>query len=201
MAKKQSKTPVWLKCLLALTGGIPLAAMLLPITGWPHKRAGKLKARNSLSSLVTAIDGYYTDYDRLPSNSPEPPKVDSLVRTDEIIMSVLAGINVEGMNQKQNVYYNGPAAKGSDLQGAYNGLYENATLAQLFDPWQKRRGGERAYILLLDYDGDGILEDPFRPGRMLGQRVVGWSAGKDGKWEPGNPKKGVNKDNVYSWFD
>ena len=178
---------------------VTLMGILVPIIAGAQKRAVKLKAKNSLTSLVTAVDGYYNDYSRLPASNSSAPTQDSIVETTDPIMSVLAGININQMNRKQNVYYNGPAAKGSSRSSAFNGLWEDANSAELFDPWRKKRN--RGYFLLLDYSYDGKLNDPFRPGRRLGNRVVGWSSGKDGDWNGSNPKNGVNKDNVYSWFD
>lgn len=160
----------------------------------------KVKAKNTLTALVSSVDAYYNTYDRMPVNSAVWPKNDQIVRSDEPVMSVLAGINIEGMNPKETWFFSGEQSKGSRVNEAYYGLWRDASFAKLFDPWKKDAPLERGYLLLLDYDGDWKVEDPFRPGVMIERRVVAWSAGKDGKWKRGNPKRGVNKDNVYSWF-
>lgn len=177
---------------------VTLMGILVPIIGAAQKRAIKLKATNTLASLVTAVDGYYNDYSRLPANNRSAPTQDTVVETTEPIMSVLAGINVDQMNRKQNIYFTGTAAKGGSRNSAFDGIWEDSVSAELFDPWRKKQN--RGYFLLLDYGYDSKLDDPFRPGRRLGNRVVGWSSGKDGDWNRSNPKNGVNKDNVYSWF-
>ena len=188
-----------MELLVVITIIVTLMGILVPIISGAQKRAVKLKAKNTLTGLVSAVDGYYNDYSRLPSNNPSAPTQDAIVETTEPMMSVLAGINLNQMNRKQNIYFVGATAKGSSKNNAYNGLWEDSVSAELYDPWRKKQN--RGYFMLLDYGYDGKLVDPFRPARRMGNRVVGWSCGKDADWNRSNPKNGVNKDNVYSWMD
>ena len=160
----------------------------------------KLRAKNNLTSLVSAVDSYFASYNQLPFGTGAVPSKDAIVRTDDDLMGVLAGSNIAGMNSKEAVFFSGEPAKGVKEEEAYNGLWSEGESAKLFDPWKKSPSQERGYLLLVDYNYDNKLLDPFHPGKTIPRRVVAWSAGKDGKWAPGDPKKGVNKDNVYSWF-
>ena len=177
---------------------VTLMSILVPVVGAARKRATKVEAKNTLTTLVSSVDAYYNDYNRLPANSASPPSQDQEVETTEPIMSLLAGINIDQLNIKQNVYFNGSAAKGASKGSAYKGLWEDSNSAVLYDNWRKK--ANRGYIMLLDYGYDEKLDDPFRPGRRIGGRVVAWTSGKDGQWNGSNPNKGANKDNVYSWF-
>ena len=178
---------------------VTLMAILVPVVGQVQRRAVKLKAKNNLTTLVTAVDAYYNAYNILPANSRSAPSEDEQVDTTEGIMSVLVGINEDNLNKKEQVFFTGEQAKGSSKATAYNGLWLDNNSAELFDPWRKK-GDNRGYILLLDYGYDGKLDDPFRPSRVVAQRALAWSSGKDGEWNRSNPIKGANKDNVYSWF-
>ena len=122
------------------------------------------------------------------------------MKTDSDIMSVLAGFNIDDLNKKEQNFVNVQEAKGSSSGNAVGGMWRDTNGAKLFDVWRKKKGQQRAYSLLLDYDYDSKLDDPFRSGRVIAQKVVGWSTGRDGKMKRGNPSSGVNEDNVYSWF-
>ena len=185
--------------LVVITIIVTLMAILVPVVSSVQRKAVKLKAKNTLTSLVSAVDGYYNTYNILPANSKSAPSEDEQVDTTEPIMSVLAGINEDDMNKKETVFFTGEPAKGSSLNSAYNGLWLENNAAELFDPWRKR-GNNRGYIMYMDYGYDDKLDDPFNPGRVIARRVVAWSSGKDGDWNRSNPKNGANKDNVYSWF-
>lgn len=177
---------------------VTLMGILVPIVGSARKKAVKLQATNDLSSLVNSVDAYYNTYNRLPSNTLSPPSGDLQVETTEPIMSILAGINLNQMNRKQQSFYTGGEAKGNSKASAKGGIWRDNNSAELYDPWRKKQN--RGYILFLDYDYNGTLQDPFRPGRQIARRAVAWSTGKDGQWSASNPKKGDNEDNVYSWF-
>lgn len=178
---------------------VTLMAVLIPVVGAVQRKAVKLEAKNSLTALMQSVDAYYNTYNILPANSRSAPSEDTEVSTTEPIMSILAGINEDELNRKEVPFYQGTAAKGSSKNTAYKGLWLDTNTAELFDPWRKR-GNNRGYIMLLDYGYDDKLDDPFRPGRVIAKRAVGWSTGKDGEWNRSNPKGGANEDNVYSWF-
>lgn len=186
--------------LVVITIIVTLMAILVPVVAAARERAVKLRATNTLSELINGVNLYFNTYNVLPSNSAAAPQDDEEVETTEPIMSVLAGINLDNQNRKETVFYAGEEARGSSRATAYGGLWQEANNAELFDPWKKKAGAVRGYIILLDYGYDEKLDNPFDPGRVLGRRVVAWSSGKDGKWNRGKPKIGDNKDNVYSWF-
>lgn len=177
---------------------VSLMGILIPVVGAAQRKAANLKAKQGATSLVTAVESFFSDYSRLPANNQSAPSSDLIVESTEPIMSVLAGINIDQLNRKEIAYFSGLEAKGSSRNTAYNGLWRNNNSAELYDPWRKKTN--RGYFMLLDYNYDNRLDDPFRPGRQIGAKVVAWSSGKDAKWARSNPKRGENKDNVYSWF-
>lgn len=179
---------------------VTLMAILIPIVGQVQRKAVALQAKNTLTTLVTSVDTYYATYNILPASSRSAPSEDTEVETTEPIMAVLAGINIDGMNKKEQAFFAGDTAKGTSKNSAFNGLWLDNNSAELYDPWRKK-GNNRGYILLLDYGYNEKLDDPFKPGRIIARRAVGWSSGKDGQWNRSHPKNGANKDNVYSWFN
>lgn len=186
--------------LVVITIIVTLMAIIVPVVGAARKKAVKLRATNTLSELVNSVNGYYNAYNVLPANSSSPPSQDEEVQTTEPIMSVLAGINIDNLNRKETTFFNGEEAKGASRLTASGGLWQESDSAELYDPWKKKAGLTRGYIIFLDYGYDEKLDNPFDPGRVLARRVVAWSSGKDGKWNRGRAKAGDNEDNVYSWF-
>ena len=203
MKKSLKKRPRWpfilIVVFLLIFGVLLLAPAYFPDHFYKQGKL-KLRAKNTLTSLVSAVDSYFNSYNQLPFGAGAVPSKDAIVRTDGDLMGVLVGSDIQGMNPKEVMFFSGVLAKGVKEEEAYNGLWSEGESAKLFDPWKKPSTLERGYLLLIDYDYDGQVEDPFRPGRVIERRVVAWSAGKDGKWVRGDPKKGVNKDNVFSWF-
>lgn len=185
--------------LVVITIIVTLMAILVPVVGSAQKKAVALKAKNGCTDLVTAITGYYNAYNILPANSSSPPTQDTEVESTEPIMSILAGMNIDNMNRKQTTFGNFEDAKGSSRNTAYSGLWQDGNSASLFDPWRKKAGVRRGYMMFLDYDYNTQLINPFDAGRILPRQVIVWSTGKDGKWSRGKAKVGLNEDNVYSW--
>ena len=173
---------------------------LIPFLPRSSKGSLLISAKNELTTLVTSIDCYYATYNVFPTEGVDYPDQDKVVSSTGPVMAILAGVDLEGKNSKEIPFFTGDEARGTRDSNARAGLLRRGAMVKLFDPWKKKGEQERGYLILLDYDGDGYVEDPFHPGKKIPRRVVAWSTGKDGKWKPGDPKKGVNKDNVYSWF-
>lgn len=190
--------------LVVITIIVTLMAILVPVVGGVQKNAIKTRAKNSLTTLVTSVDLYYNTYNILPSSNKSAPTEDTEVETTEPIMSVLAGINIDELNKKEQIFFTGDVAKGKSRATAYNGLRLDSTSAELYSPWKmngKLRGKIRGYTLLLDYGYDEKLDNPFDNGQVIPRRAIAWSSGKDGEFTRGlNPKSDKNEDNVYSWF-
>lgn len=179
---------------------VTLMAIAVPVTRGAMLKAQKTKAKQHLTEAVQGVGLYYNAYNILPADSSTPPSEDAEMKTDSDIMSVLAGFNIDDMNKKEQNFVNVQEAKGSSSSSAVGGMWRDKNGAELYDVWRKPPGGERAYILLLDYDYDQKLDDPFRSGRVVAQQVVGWSTGRDGKVRRGTVGGDENEDNVYSWF-
>ncbi|MEM9079856.1 MAG: type II secretion system protein [Verrucomicrobiota bacterium] len=177
-----------------------LTGLLVVTTGQVRMAADRMKAKEACASLVQAVGSYYTDYGHLPANSRTAPERDQIVETTEGVFDVLAGYDFDGQNPRRNVYFSGTHARGDSRGRAFGGVWDDGSSADLFDVWRKEAGLQRGYSILLDYDYDERLSDPFSPGRNLaGAVVVSWSAGKDGEWERGSARAEKNRDNVTSW--
>jgi hypothetical protein len=137
--------------------------------------------RHKASGLVAAqfrrsIQDYYTAYRKYPV-----PDGEGIFEASGGLVDVLQGRNVGGLNSEQKVFLDVQrAADGSPgLQGANSPYFVN-------DSWGN------PFRVEVDSDGDGIVPDPEHPGSSLYQRVIVWSAGKDGliaSWT----------DNVRTW--
>ncbi|MDP0491062.1 MAG: prepilin-type N-terminal cleavage/methylation domain-containing protein [Verrucomicrobiota bacterium JB023] len=200
-SKIQNKGFTLIELLVVIMIIVVLMGILVPVVNKGMAKAQKTKALNTCTQLVTAVDSYYNTYNILPANSKSAPTEDTEVDSTEPIMSVLVGINVDNMNRKEQSFFSGEEAKGSSKSSARGGLFRDSTSAELYDPWKKKASEQRGYLMLLDYGYDEKLDDPIRPGRVLGKRVVTWSTGKDGEWSRGKKNSKVNQDNVYSWMN
>jgi type II secretory pathway pseudopilin PulG len=205
-----------------------LIALLLPVSAPNHPPAKKLRARIEMAGLVTAIEAYEADYNRLPLadyvtneditcgiNSAEIQGFQKIngtrvVDTNSdlilILMDIDSGINAgHKFNPKQIKYLN------AQLSGDTNSPGVGIDF-QYRDPWGN------PYVISLDADHDGLVRDSFYSNPALfpdgtqtsltktnglyelpGKAMV-WSRGADGKANMNIPaNNGVNKDNIISW--
>ena len=225
-----------------------LAAMLLPALAAAKNAAKKAKARTEIAALVTAIEGYDSDYGRFPISSatqtaagtsdftfggiyrtpgggtwPIPIPANYQTNNSEVIAILMDITNYPGggatantnhvKNPQQTKYLNAAMVSDPTLPGVGPDLVYR-------DPWGN------PYVISMDLDYDEQCKDAFysldevsghnqtaaNPGLnglttdgtpnnfLYHGKVMIWSAGSDGKLDPGDPATDwENRNNVLSW--
>jgi prepilin-type N-terminal cleavage/methylation domain-containing protein len=167
-----------------------LATIAIPAGQAVLKKARELQAKAEMQGLVLAVKGYQTEYSRLPATSAPPPTEDNTEGYDtsgedgKNIIAVLTGRDTT-KNPRQIPFYEPPAKKKG------GGGYSEAD--GLRDIW-----GTNGYTMVLDYDGDGQITNPYTEGTdsEIAASVIIYSAGHDKKLEVGGSAK---SDDLKSW--
>jgi hypothetical protein len=180
-------------CVIVLWTAALLIVFL--VVGWYElntriENFGSSNARNAVRMVINAISQFEADYGQLPlpKNRIKSPDWDTDTSIAEGFISVLKGCDT-GQNTKGTDY----VGEFKDAKHVGNALIDGLLHDEddgiaLYDPWG------HYYHIRLDGDGDGSVADPEKPGERLKQRVIIWSAGKDGDPDTWN-------DNVISWHE
>lgn len=155
------------------------------------------QVRATALDLRMALEQYRADYHRFPVPEPSAPHSDLALRSRGLMLPVLIGKDVEGLNPKEIKFIDFPAAKDRK-----SGLWKDDAEWVLSDRW-----GEPFYIIL-DTNGDGKIANPesaadrsdseyakletYPPPAELPLGVIVYSAGKDR-----DPK--TWRDNICTW--
>ena len=186
------------------------------------------RARVEMASLLTAINSYEMDYNRLPLanystneditfgigpgdlQNLHKPRGTTLVESNSdlivVLMDINYGVNTNHQSNKKWIKYLNAKMSGDAKSPGVD------TDFQYRDPWGN------PYVISLDANQDGLVCDPvysnpalypdnaptsFTKTNGLFEKqghVMVWSRGPDGKASIDVPtKSGVNKDNVLSW--
>lgn len=148
-----------------------LAALAMPAFTKVQAKAKETRSLNTAYNLKNAIAVYFSEYNRWPVTHEEGKDVEA--RSEGTIVKVLTGVDSEGQNPRQVVFYSGEVVNAS---GEYPGIV---------DAWGHH------YFIIVDSNFDNQIDDPAGSG-TLDESILIWSAGPDGvstTWE----------DNVVSW--
>lgn len=183
-------------CLLGIgvLGGLVVLPQIWKATALlvrgPTERRLKSAARLDITSIQNAAEEYLNHYGRLPWPPNAPPNKDGDFDTSGPagIVAMLKGQDLSQNPQCLDFLGEMRDAKRlSDPDRYVSGLWRaSESLSAIHVPWG------RPFLIRLDGDGDGKVENPGAPGMPLLRRVIIWSAGKDG-----NPA--TWDDNVWSW--
>lgn len=150
---------------------LAIVAVVLAVVGILAVSArGKLNRQRHMASgrvalaLRQAIRDYYDVYRRFPS---EPTAGAQEARGD--LIDVLLGQDIRGLNAQQKVFLDELRAT-----GRAPGLSESSGIRSVCDAWGY------PYQVAMDFDRDSLVPDPQHPGSNLYQKVIVWSAGRDG---------------------
>lgn len=164
------------------------------------RKARDLQAKAAMKGLEIGIKGYQTDYLRLPCPESTPPTADNTggyntIESDGMdllnILIVPDAGNPPAQNPRQIRFYDPPPAKSGG--GGYS------SDGGLRDPW-----GKQGYVVIMDYDGDGKITNPYA-GAISGEAdelstsVIIYSAGANTQFEDGGSAGGRKIDDVRSW--
>jgi hypothetical protein len=166
---------------------IVLIAMSFDYLGYRHRWSGRGgNARNVETSLEVAIECYFLEYEKLPSVSSEAHLIDTDSAEGIQFINVLLGCEPSGMalQNPQKIAFLSVRQGKARKDGIVYDRTAPGSLQGIFDPWGN------PYHVLLDLDGDGILELP-GGGKVTGHRAVIYSAGPD--------RKLGTRDDLNSW--
>jgi hypothetical protein len=142
---------------------------------------------------VTAVNAFYTEYGRYPTNSASDVTLGSGgTTTNDNLFSELRAKTVV-LNTRQIVFISPP----EDTAQA-NPKGKIGSDGQFHDPWAS------AYAITIDADYDNQVQNPYNPDTGAGpdkirQGVIAWSIGKDTQLGNKGDKNYTSSDDVISW--
>jgi len=178
------------------------------------EKARKTQAANEEQQIVTAVNGYYTDYGKYPlvtadatiSGSTSPSNADLFYTLRGVALGANAPVNgIPAANPRATVYIQPPISK----TGTKGGV--NSTTGIWYDPFGS------PYNVMIDGSYDNNLTNPYTSdpsppgGATLYLGVIVWSFGKNGALgggaaapgfsatENGTANKFTNSGDVISW--
>lgn len=166
-----------------------LATIAVPAGGAVMERARKLQAKAAMKGLEIAINGYRTEYNRMPlaSSAGSTDFVEYITDADgrDLLDTLMAKNDTN--NPRRIKFYEPPTAKNSS-----NGY--DTTDGRLLDPWGQ------PYTVIIDYSGEGLLDNPYtgesgEPEKVSASVLI-YSHGPDKTFQSA---KGGKVDDVKSW--
>jgi prepilin-type N-terminal cleavage/methylation domain-containing protein len=134
-----------------------LAGLLFPAFQAVQNSAKKTQAKNDLTQIVTAVNGFYTEYGKYPTTSTadvtfgiSPTTNDQLCDVLRNITTGINGANVTLLNPRQIVFMDVPAAK--DQTNPKSGI--QISTGRWYDPWGS------AYNVAIDANYNVIVRAP-----------------------------------------
>jgi prepilin-type N-terminal cleavage/methylation domain-containing protein len=163
-----------------------LATIAIPTGNIVLKKARELQAKTAMKGLEIAIKGYQTEYNRYPlavADTEDTKVYDTGDAADggPLLTALMAQDNTT--NPRRVRFYDPPAAK-----SGMNGY--DSTAGTLTDPWGN------GYMVQIDYDGDGVIADPFDDTQTLSAGVIIYCNGADKTASTGSATK---SDDIKSW--
>jgi prepilin-type N-terminal cleavage/methylation domain-containing protein len=161
-----------------------LAGLLFPAFMGAQKAAKKTQAKNDLTQIVTAVNGFYTEYGKYPLVTDDTP----LSSTTDLFYTLRAvgdkgGANANNaINTRQIVFLSPPDVK--DTANPRSGI---GTDGQWYDAWGT------TYKITINGTYDNGVPNPYGPDPPGGagpdpirQGVIAWSFGPNGLLGGGN---------------
>jgi prepilin-type N-terminal cleavage/methylation domain-containing protein len=197
-----SRSFTLIELLVVITIIAVMMGLLFPVFRGVLDQARKTQAKSDLVQIVTAVNGYYTEYGKYPLASQG---TDASFKTDNsdvinTLRAVASGANTsDALNPRKIVFFSPPDVKdpGNPRAGVTStGFY--------YDPWGKRTTNPEAglYHIAMDGNYDNQMTNPYSANAgsdPLRQGVIAWSLGADGAGGNGNKKTGAALDDVISW--
>jgi prepilin-type N-terminal cleavage/methylation domain-containing protein len=172
-----------------------LAGMAFPAFTSIMERARKAQAKNDLNQIVTAVNGYYTEYGKYPVVTNDTPITTDNSDLFYTLRAVASGANTGDVNNPRKIVFIQPptSAAGNKAGLGPNGIW--------YDPWGM------PYNIAIDGDYDNNLANPYADdpgGTTLYNGVIDWSLGKNrilggGGSESGTPNNFAGSSDVISW--
>lgn len=150
-----------------------LAAVAFPVYGMVMEVVRKTEAEKDVQDIKAAISSYHLEYGRFPYGGEQDVELNT---EDDDIMSVLAGVEGNPLNNRGKVFYQGKRAKSAREGNPIGGTYGEGDSIRMADPWGQ------PYYIIIDANYDNKVQNP-DPGGGTGevelrQPIVVWSKGK-----------------------
>jgi type II secretory pathway pseudopilin PulG len=202
MTKESGAAFTLIELLVVISIIIILMGLLFPAFRGVQDQAKRTQAKNDLTQIVTAVNAFYSEYGRYPTNAvaDASAKFGPGGAANNGLFDELRGASVTPLNTRQIVFINPPDAK--DQTNPRGGIRNSDN--QWFDPW----GTPYAIALDADYD-NAVAPNPYGGSGGAGanpirQGVIAWSLGKDTRLGNNGDNifktaAGVQSDDVISW--
>jgi Tfp pilus assembly protein PilE len=163
------------------------------------ERARKTQAKNDLTQIVTAVNGYYTEYGKYPL-APDDNTLASNADLFFTLRAVASGANTGDVaNPRKIVFIQPHDSKVSNPgRAGIDSVTISPTFGAWFDPWGLQ------YQIRINGTYDNQITNPYNPDTGAGpasltQGVIGWSLGKDRAGGSGNKESDTSADDILSW--
>jgi prepilin-type N-terminal cleavage/methylation domain-containing protein len=172
-----------------------LMGLAFPAFQGVQNSAKRTQAKNDLVQLVTAVNAFYTEYGRYPTDrqtDAEAKYGPGGVDGNDKALNELRAVGAHPLNTRKIEFISPPEAK--DQRAPKGGIKRDT--GEWHDPWGT------AYGIQMDANYDNEVpnvyarnagSDPLRAG------VITWSLGKDGETGASDKNAGKAKDDVISW--
>jgi prepilin-type N-terminal cleavage/methylation domain-containing protein len=203
-SSKHTRAFTFIELLVTMVLVAILAGIAYPVYISIMERARKTQAKNDLTQIVTAVNGYYTEYGKYPLATDDS----TLPSNSDLFFTLRAmanGANTgDVVNPRKIVFIQPPDSKVSNpARAGVDSVTSSPTFGAWFDPWGSQ------YRIVIDGTYDDQITNPYTadtgagPGTLT-QGVIGWSFGKDAQSQsvPGpapNKNAGTNIDDILSW--
>lgn len=170
-----------------------LVGLVLPVFQGVQERAKKVQAKNDLTQIVIAVDAFYTEYGRYPTDqSTDAAATYGAGGTSSKVVFDELRAKTATLNTRQIVFISPPEdTSQASPKGKIGGD------GQFHDPWSS------AYAFRIDADYDNQVANPYGTKGAgvdpVRQGAVAWSLGKDLQLGNNGDGKFTNADDVISW--
>ena len=172
---------------------VVLLGAIFPVFQGVQDRARKVQAKNDLIQIVTAVNAFYTEYGRYPTNQTTDAAATygAGAASSKFVFDELRA-KTATLNTRQVVFISPPEGSiGATPKGKIGGD------GQFYDPWSS------AYAIRIDADYDNQIANPYGTNGAgtdpIRQGIAAWSLGKDTQLGSAGDGKFTNSDDVISW--
>ena len=176
-----------------------LIGLAFPVFQGVQNQAKKVQAKNDLTQIVTAVNAFYAEYGRYPTDAAADPDAiygpEGGANTNDKLFNELRATGTFSLNTRQIVFMSPPDVK--DRNNPRGGIGGNN---QYYDPWGTQ------YNVQMDADYTDQMANPYPDtdgsagAPQLRQGVTAWSYGKDQTKGTRNASANYrNSDDVISW--
>src|SRR5437773_10701720 len=184
-----------------------------------YERARRTQAKNDLTQIVTAVNAFYTEYGRYPTDQTNdvvygsttiPVTISGVANfSNEVLFNELRAVGTPTLNTRLIVYMSPPDVKDPSHPKSGIGITGTgapAPLGQYWDPWGV------PYTVRIDADYNNSVANPYGAQTTGGAGadpivlgVIAWSLGSDQKLGTNannvykDPTTGAQSDDVISW--